>query len=124
AELLDRLVRYRNTGLAHAAPGRLKDDFHTRMAAALLAGAAEVLGRVDVLAGHRLQYVGEVRQAGGVWLVPRYELAGKSACRIASLELPWEQAPRLPVRERLYLDEPGPSGGELPPLSLPPLLVY
>src|SRR5262249_24063688 len=57
-ELFDRLVRYRNTVLAHAAPGRLKDDFHQRMAAALLAGAAEVLGRLDVLGGRRLLYVG------------------------------------------------------------------
>jgi hypothetical protein len=37
-ELFDRLVRYRNTVLAHAAPGQLKDDFHDRMAAALLTG--------------------------------------------------------------------------------------
>src|SRR5690349_1429506 len=49
-ELFDRLVRYRNIVLAHAAPGQLKDEFHARMGAALLAGAAEVLGRLDVLA--------------------------------------------------------------------------
>ena len=34
-ELFDRLVRYRNTVLAHAAPGQLQDDFNERMAQAL-----------------------------------------------------------------------------------------
>jgi hypothetical protein len=75
-ELFDRLVHYRNNVLAHAAPGRLTDDFHERMGRALLAGVAEVLGRLDVLAGRRLLYVAEVRQVAGVWLVQRYELAG------------------------------------------------
>jgi hypothetical protein len=56
--------------------------------------------------------------------VPRYELAGEAARRIASLELPRDQAARLPHGERLYLDEPGAAGDELPLLSLHPLLVY
>jgi WD40 repeat protein/tetratricopeptide (TPR) repeat protein/serine/threonine protein kinase len=102
-ELFDRLVTYRNKGIAHAAPGQRPDDFHERLAGGLLAGLAEVLGRLDVLAGRRLVYVGEVRQVGGVWLVQRFELTGESARRIASLELPREQAARLPDGERVYL---------------------
>jgi WD40 repeat protein/serine/threonine protein kinase len=109
-ELFNRLVHYRNNVLAHAAPGQLKDDFNECMARAILAGVAEVLGRLDVLAGRRLLYVGEVRQVGGIWLVQRYELVGESARRIAALELPRAEAARLPDGERVHLLGPPPSG--------------
>jgi serine/threonine protein kinase len=129
-ELFDRLVRYRNAVLAHAAPAQLKDDFNERMSGALLAGMAEILGRVDVLAGRRLLYIAEIRQVGGVWLVQRYELVGENARRIASLELPRTEAARLPDAERLYLDEPAAAQAEGDGIrlatyrSLHPLLVY
>jgi WD40 repeat protein/serine/threonine protein kinase len=130
AELFDRLVQYRNTVLAHAAPGQLGDDFHERLGGALLAGVAEVLGRLDVRAGRRLLYVAEVRQAAGAWLVLRYELIGEGARRLPSLEVPRAEAARLPDAERVYLLGPPrpPSGsdpggeGELLPLH--PLLIY
>src|SRR5579871_4423205 len=105
-ELYDRLVEYRNKIIGHGALGQSKDDFSERMARALLTGVAEILGRMDVLAGRRLVYIAEVRQVGGVWLVQRYELVGESARRIASLELPRTELARLPDSERLYLDDP------------------
>jgi WD40 repeat protein len=113
-ELFDRLVTHRNKVLGHAAPGQLTDDFHERLAGALLAALTELLGRLDVLAGRRLLYIAEVRQVGGVWLVQRYELTGESARRIESLEVPRAQAARLPDGERVYLAAPLAPGGEEP----------
>jgi WD40 repeat protein/serine/threonine protein kinase len=131
AELFDRLVTYRNKGVAHAAPGQRPGAFHERMAGALLAGLGELLGRLDVLAGRRLLYIAEVRQVGGIWLVRRYELVGESARGFPSLELPREEAARLPDGERVYLLAPlippatavgGEGEGGLH--SLHPLLLY
>ncbi len=55
-ELVDRLIEFRNREVGHGASGARGDDFHVRWGPLLLAGAAEVLGHVDVLAGHRLAY--------------------------------------------------------------------
>jgi hypothetical protein len=107
-ELFDRLVQYRNHELGHGAARQRSGNFYEAMGRALLAGVAEVLGRLDVLAGRRLVYISEVRQAAGNWLVQRYELVGESARRIESLELPRAEAARLPDAERVYLD--GPAG--------------
>jgi serine/threonine protein kinase len=129
-ELFDRLVQYRNKVIGHGSPGQIKDDFSERMARALLAGMAEFLGRLDILAGRRLLYIAEVRQVGGVWLVQRYELAGENARRIPSLELPHAEAARLPYAERLHLDVPAAekaaafAGRLVEYRSLHPLLVY
>jgi serine/threonine protein kinase/tetratricopeptide (TPR) repeat protein len=126
-ELFDRLVEYRNKVIGHAAPGQLKGDFNERMARALLAGLAEILGRLDVLVGRQLTYVAEVRQSAGIWLVQRYELIGESARRIESLELPRDAADRLPDGERVYLDN-GLAAGASPAIpalhSLHPLVLY
>ena len=74
-ELIDRLVQYRNREIGHGASGQRPPEFYAKMSRALLAGAAEVLGRLDTLAGRRLLSVGEVRrQATGDWLVERYSL--------------------------------------------------
>src|SRR6185369_6100040 len=44
--------------------------FYERMGSALFAGAGEVLGKLDLLAGGRLLYLGDVRrQVSGNWLV-------------------------------------------------------
>jgi WD40 repeat protein/serine/threonine protein kinase len=119
-ELFDRLVRYRNRELGHGAAGQRGGDFYDRMGRALLAGVAELLGRLDVLAGRRLLYVAEVRQAAGCWLVQRYELLGEAARRVESLELPRDATSRLPDAGRVYLEPP--AGG--PPRPLHPLLLY
>jgi WD40 repeat protein/serine/threonine protein kinase len=123
-ELFDRLVRYRNREIGHGAAGQRPTDFYEHVGAALLAAAAEVFGRLDVLAGRRLLYVGEVEQKGGRWLVQRYELVGEAARRIAALDLPREAAPRLPDGERAYLDDPAAADdlGDL--TALHPLLLY
>ena len=104
-ELFDRLVRYRNHELGHGAAGQRPGRFYDRMARALLAGGAEVLGPLDVLAGRRLIDVGEVRrQASGDWLVERYELVGETPRRIESLEVAEGGKPRLPRPERVYVE--------------------
>jgi WD40 repeat protein/serine/threonine protein kinase len=112
-ELFERLVQYRNREIGHGAAGQRPGEFYEQMARVLLAGAAEVFGRLDVLAGRRLLYVGEVRrQASGHWLVERYALRGESAKRIESLELPEKAAAHLPTPERVYLEVP--AGGKAP----------
>jgi serine/threonine protein kinase/WD40 repeat protein/tetratricopeptide (TPR) repeat protein len=102
-ELIERLVMHRNKGPGHGAPAQQPDAHHDRLARALLAAAAEVLDRLDMLAGRRLLHVAEVSQSGGLWLVQRYELLGESARRLAALELPREEAASVPDGDRLYL---------------------
>ncbi len=123
-ELFDRLVRYRNQEIGHGAAGQRPGDFYDRMGKALLAGVAELLGKLDVLAGRRLLYIGEVEQKGGRWLVQRYELAGEAVRRIQALELPREAAARLPDGERVYLHDPASADGLAGLLPLHPLLLY
>jgi WD40 repeat protein/serine/threonine protein kinase len=122
SELFDRLVAYRNREIGHGAPGQRPAAFYEDLGRALAAGVAELFGRLDVLAGRRLVYVAEVRQAGGAWLAQRYELGGESARRLPSLELALSDTARLPCAERLYLagSDDGPDG--LTPLH--PLLAY
>jgi serine/threonine protein kinase/formylglycine-generating enzyme required for sulfatase activity len=121
AELFDRLVQYRNKELGHGAAGQRPGDFYDAMGRSLLAGAAEVLGRLDVLAGRRLLHVAEVRQAAGGWLVQRYELRGESARRVEPLELARTETEKLPDAERVYLELPGAAAA---PRPLHPLLTY
>ena len=123
-ELFDRLVRYRNHEIGHGAPGQRDAAFYDRMGRALLLGVAEVLGRLDVLAGRRLVYVADVRrQASGDWLVERYELIGETARRLESLERPESEAALLPRPGRLYLDAPGRRRVRRPAWSLHPLVL-
>src|SRR5207249_3800793 len=104
AELFDRLLRYRNREIGHGAAGRQPAAFYERLGWAMLGGVAEVLSRLDVLAGRSLVHIPEVRRQGsGAWLVERYELIGESAHRLESWELPEsEQVHRL-IPERIYL---------------------
>ena len=79
------------------------------MGGALLTGVAELLGRMDVLAGRGLVYIEDVRRlASGRWLIERFALIGEVARRIESLEQPESDTPRLPRPERIYFDVPGP----------------
>jgi hypothetical protein len=106
-ELFHRLVEYRNKEAAgHGAIGMRPDgSFYDRMARALLGGVTQLLEKLDVLAGRRLIYVGEVRrQSAGDWLVERYELIGESARRIESLQVPEGQEAALPRPERVYIE--------------------
>jgi WD40 repeat protein/serine/threonine protein kinase len=129
SELFDQLVRYRNRFLGHGATGQQPAEFYQRMGSALRSGLAELLSRLDVLAGRRLVFVAEVRrQADGAWLVERYELIGESARRLAVLQLAATENTHLPNPERLYLESLRPEG-ESPgdPLglrSLHPLVIY
>ncbi len=104
-ELFDHLVSYRNQEIGHGAAGQRPGRFYDRMTRSLLGGMSELLGELDVLAGRRLMYVGEVRrQSTGDWLVERYELAGESARRVESLTLAEGQEAALPRPERVYIE--------------------
>jgi serine/threonine protein kinase len=120
AELFERLVRYRNQVAAgHGAAGLKETAFYERMGRALLAGVAEVLGRLDVLAGRRLVYIAEVRrQASRRWIVERFELIGETAHRLESLDM--EETAALPDAECLHLE----LTAALEQRSLQPLVVY
>ena len=121
-ELFDRLLTFRNAELGHGAAGQRPGEFYERMGPALLAGLAELLARLDVLAGRRLIHVADVRrQASGNWLVERYELHGEAAHRLESLEVPEADAARLPRPGRLYLHA---SDGDAALRGLHPLVVY
>ena len=96
------------------------------MGRALLLGVAELLGRLDVLAGRRLLYVAEVRrQPSGDWLVERYELTGEigPAARVA------RTCPR-PRRPRVCRGPSGSTSHRRPIraagacVSLHPLVLY
>jgi hypothetical protein len=126
-ELFDRLVTYRNREIGHGAAGQRPGRFYDRMARALLAGVTEILGQLDVLAGRRLLYIGDVRrQAAGDWLVERFELIGESARRIESLQIAEAAEKALPRPERVYLQwaASGPEEGPAALLSLSPLIQF
>jgi serine/threonine protein kinase len=75
------------------------------MGQALRAGASELLGKIDLLAGRRMVYVEEVRlQKSGHYLVEWHALVGESPKRMESLERPASEATRLPSPEQVYLD--------------------
>jgi serine/threonine protein kinase len=127
SELFDRLVRYRNREIGHGAPGLKPEGFYERIGRVLLPGVAELLGRLDVLAGRRLIYVEEVAfLKSGSHLVRRLDLLGESARRIESREWPPADTSRLPRPEHVYLEAP--DDDALAPgtgiVSLRPLLIY
>jgi len=103
-ELFDRLVRYRNKHPGHGAVASLPDEFHQRIGPVVLAGLAELLGRLDSLAGRRLLYVEDVRRlASGVWLIERLELTGERPRKIEPLEVPAATTATLPCPQHVYL---------------------
>ena len=81
-DLFDRLVQYRNNEF-HGAAGNRPTVFYADLGNALLSGAQEFFEKFDVLAGHRLMYVKEVKRLStGDFLVERYELIGETARRV------------------------------------------
>ncbi|MBV9123130.1 MAG: protein kinase, partial [Planctomycetes bacterium] len=128
SELFDQLVRYRNQELGHGAAGRRSGDYYERMGRALLGGTADLLYRLDVLAGRQLIYLGEVRrQTSGAWLVDRFDLTGETARRLESLEFPETAADQLPHPDRIYLwplSSEGEQAGPSDRISLHPLVIY
>jgi len=103
SELIDRLIRYRNSELGHGATGQRPTEFYARMAPALLAAATEFLCCIDPLAGRRMVYVDDVRLlSSGEWLVERFELRGEAPKRLESLSLTSERKSCL-LPGRVYL---------------------
>src|SRR5260370_26748101 len=92
----------------------------------MVLGPAELCPRLDVLAGHRLLYVAEVRRRGdGTWLVERADLSRETYQRVESLIVPAAEADRLPRPERLYLQaRAGAVEAAAPVWLLHPLLIY
>jgi serine/threonine protein kinase len=125
-ELFDRLLQLRNAEMGHGAAGQRRGDFYERLGPVLLAGVAEILGRLDVLAGRRLVHVADVRrQSSGNWLVERYELIGEGVRRLESLDVAAADASGLPLPGRLYLQEAEAAGpGTAPWRALHPLVVF
>jgi WD40 repeat protein/serine/threonine protein kinase len=104
-ELFDRLVRYRNREIGHGAAGQQRGDYYEGMAATLLAGVTQLLGRVDVVAGRRLVHVADVRRlASGGFLIERYLLVSEAPRRLEPLQLPEAEMSRLPRPDRVYLE--------------------
>jgi WD40 repeat protein/serine/threonine protein kinase len=124
-DLFDRLVRHRNQEVGHGAVAQRPAEFYERVGAALLAGLGQLLDRLDVLAGRRLLFVGDVRRlASGAWRIERYELRGETVRRLESLEAAAAaQAEALPRPGLLYLS---PAESEEPAAwrLLHPLLIY
>jgi serine/threonine protein kinase len=120
-ELFHRLVALRNDELGHGAAGQRPPAYYERSAPALLAGVAEALGRLDVLAGRSLVFVADVRRlASGEWLVERLNLSGGELWRLESLTVAEADAARLPRPGRLYLHGPDPASWR----SLHPLVLF
>ena len=109
AKLFDRLVQYRNREFGHGAAGQKPAAHYDKLGRALLAGLPALWDRLDVLAGHRLVYVAEVRRRGdGAWIVERHDFSRERERALESLIVPGDQAGRLPLAERLYLEAPPP----------------
>jgi hypothetical protein len=136
SDLFERLVRYRNREIGHGAVGQRPRDFYERLGSPLLAGIADALGRLDVLAGRKLVYFAEVRQLKfGDWLIERDELMGEIPKRLEPLTWPRSESNLPPYPDCLYLELPAKplaSGTEARPAgrgiqslrSLRPLVVY
>ena len=121
AELLDRVVTFRNEYPGHGALGSLPEDAQDRLDVTLRSAADEFLERADVLAGRRLVYVRDVWQAEGCWLVERFELADQMT-RLPSLEVPRSGAVELPDAHRVHLALSGDDCAALVPAH--PLLAF
>jgi hypothetical protein len=123
-DLFDRLVRYRNDEVGHGALGMARNAYYERMGDLLLGGVAELLGRIDVLAGRRLLYVSEVRRGpSGAWVVGLYELVGETVRRIDGGRLDSAGVQDL-LPNRLYVLHAGEGAAFRDLRSLHPLLIY
>lgn len=104
-ELFDRLVTYRNREIGHGAAGQRPMDFYRRMAGTLTMGFAQILAKLDVIAGRRIIYIGDVRRlANGGWLIERYLLVNETPRRLEPLLLTEKETVCLPRPECVYLE--------------------
>jgi len=129
-ELFDRLVRYRNIETGHGAAGLGSTDRYSRMGRAMVLGIAEILERLDLLAGRRLLYIGDIRKlTSGRWLVEQFELVGESPRRLESSELADDEHLRALAPQSVYFERSAPpAAGSISRSaaleSLQPLLLY
>jgi serine/threonine protein kinase len=107
SQLLDELLAYRNRELGHGMDRQRPNDFYAQMARALLEGAAELLGRLDVLAGRRLIYLASQYSPPATGVpYERFELAGEVPVPVGPLHLSGHETGYPPVADRLYLLTP------------------
>jgi len=122
-DLFDRLIQYRNKELGHGAAGQRSTEYYEKSGRAFLAGVAELLEKIDFLAGHQLIYIGEVKKLqSGSWSVERYELIGENAKRIVSLEIPADQIDILPSPNSVHIQTN--NSQDFKTSNLSPLLYY
>jgi serine/threonine protein kinase/tetratricopeptide (TPR) repeat protein len=122
--LFDRLVQYRNREIGHGAAGQGSREAYERLGRAMLAAQGELLRRLDVLAGRRLVYLGEVhRDVAGGWSAQRFHLVGETARLAEPLELPDSEDARRLLPRQVYLVG---VAGSVPdtPRALHPLVTY
>ena len=80
-------------------------DFYRRMAETLSMGFAQILAKLDVVAGRRIVYIGDVRRlANGGWLIERYLLVNETPRRLEPLLLTEKETAFLPRPECVYLE--------------------
>jgi serine/threonine protein kinase len=122
-ELFDRLTEFRNQEVGHGAIGQRDEAFYTRIGNHLLAGAGDLLSRVDLLAGRRLYYLQDLRKDGGLWISHRLELEGQCARRVEPMTWAGERG-TPPEPQAVYLDTHTPSQEPGVLCCLRPLVLY
>lgn len=122
-DVFARLTQFRNQEVGHGAIGQRDEEFYHQVGHHLLAGAGDLLSRIDLLAGRRLFYLQDLRRDGGLWISHRLELIGESPRRVLPLTWPAERG-TPPVPQAVYLDTrpANENAGDL--CSLQPLVVY
>lgn len=123
--LIDHFITYRNTEVGHGAVGRKSDDYYNRMAEILLDAVCELMGAVDILAGHRMVWVQNVgRLQSGSWRIDHLELVGDVPKRLEPIELEHANADSLPRPEEVCIIRAEVKDGAGGYVSLHPLVHF
>lgn len=122
--LFQSMVEYRNREFGHGAAAQKSESHYRRIGSVMVGGIAEVLSRVDVLAGRRMVFVSDVQMTpAGSWVVDRFSMTGSNLRRLNPVEVPPGDAASLPRPTRVYLQRPTTSEGAPPSEDGPRLLA-
>lgn len=129
-ELFQSLVTYRNRELGHGAAAQRSESHYRRIGTLMAGGIAEILSRVDCMAGRRLLFVSDVRMTpAGSWLVDPFSMTGCNLRRLNPFEISPSDAGSLPRPSMVYAMCPGRADEVVPPetasrlLGLHPLVL-